>query len=69
MIEQTWWNTPWYRISIYLTNGRALRLGIIVLAWMRAGIRNLCRGLLINTVRIFARSGVRLEKKRKWGRY
>jgi|GEM_PF-4361723 len=34
MIEQTWWNTPWYRISIYLTNGRALRLGIIVLAWI-----------------------------------
>lgn len=34
MIEQTWFNTPWYRIelkNIYITNGEALLFGIIIL--------------------------------------
>jgi len=33
MIEQTWWNTPWYRIdfNLYITNGEALTVGVILL--------------------------------------
>lgn len=37
MIEQTWWNTPWFRITlkdIYITNGEALIIGVIVLVWI-----------------------------------
>lgn len=35
MIEQTWWNTPWYRITLkdfMITNGEALFITIVIFA-------------------------------------
>lgn len=36
MIEQTWWNTPW--IAVYLTHGRAVMVGLILLMWLGAAV-------------------------------
>jgi hypothetical protein len=36
VIKQVWWNTPW--IAVYLTNGRAVVIGAILLMWLTVGV-------------------------------